>query len=345
MKSSAQLYSRALPWGVRKFTLPLILPMLLSGAMLPQFVGPYQRVSSETIVPANQNVWKEYGLEAGERVNFEKDGKKLVVEVYRLQDSTGALAAWQWLRPADSHPADAKIQELTKLAAVSGSREALALGNHLVILDGYLPTQEEAANIFRSLPHQQSGPLPTLPDHVPDPNLIRGSERYITGPAALALFLPEVNSAAAGFHLGTEVQLASFRQKAGILKLAIFSFPTLDSARDHAAQLSNIPKSIVKRSGPLVAVVFNPGDLNSAESLLSLIHYQAVVTSQDRSDRPPTKKDNWGNFMVNVFILIGILLAFCLVSGLVFGAVRASFRRGGASGEGEEVISLHLNNR
>ncbi len=129
------------------------------------------------------------------------------------------------------------------------------------------------------------------------------------------------------------------------MKLAIFSFPTPDSARDRAAVLSNTPKSIVKRSGPLVAVVFSPADENAAEKLLSLIRYQAVITGQDPSSRPPTKKDNWGNYLVNVFILIGILLTFCLVSGLVFGSLRAVFRRGGASGDGEEMITLHIDNR
>lgn len=94
-----------------------------------------------------------------------------------------------------------------------------------------------------------------------------------------------------------------------------------------------------------MAVVFNPPDQNAAESLLSLIRYQAVVTGQDRSDRPPTKKDNWGNFMVNLFILIGFILGFCLLSGVVFGGMRAIFRRGGESGEGEEMITLHLDNR
>ena len=345
MTSSAQLYSRALPWGVWKFTLPFILPLFLSGAILPQFVGPYRQVSATAFTPENSAVWKEYGLQAAERGSYEIGGKKLDVAAYRMQDSTGALAAWQWQRPANSKPGDVKIQELSKLSAVAGSAEAIALGNHLIIFNGYLPTQEEASNVFRSLPYQQSGPLPTLPDHIPDPNLIPQSERYITGPAALAFFLPEVTSSSAAFHLGTEIQLASFRQKSGELKLAIFSFPTPDSARDRAALLTNIPKSIVKRSGPLVAVVFDPADQNAAESLLSLIRYNAVITGQDRSDHPPTKKDNWGNFLVNAFILIGILLGFCLVSGLVFGSMRAVFRRSGPSGDGDEMISLHLDNR
>ncbi len=127
--------------------------------------------------------------------------------------------------------------------------------------------------------------------------------------------------------------------------MEIFSFPTPDSARDRAGALGNTPNSIVKRTGPLVAVVFSPRDTNAAETLLSLVRFQAVITGQDRADHPPTKKDNWGNFMVNVFILIGMVLLFCLVSGAIFGGMRHLFRRGGESGEGDQMITLHLDNR
>jgi len=345
-KTSAQLYSRALPWGVWKITLPLFLPILLAGAILPEYVGQYRKVSSAPLTLDHQPVWNEYGLQAAEQGTFALNGKKVTVDAYRMQDSTGALAAWQWKRPQDSHPADAKTQELSKLSAVTIAGESIALGNHLLLFEGYQPTADELANVFRSLPHQETGPLPTLPQHLPDANLIPNSERYVTGPAALSLFIPEVSAATAAFHLGTEAQLGSFRSKSGEqVRLAIFSFPTLDSARERAAALSNIPKSIVKKTGPLVAVVLSPTDLNAAEGLLSLVRYQAVITGQDSSSAPPTKRDNWGNFMVNLFLLIGIVLAFCLLSGAFFGGMRALFRRGGESGDGDSMISLHLDNR
>ena len=322
-----------------------LLPLAASCALLPEYVGQYKQVSATPLVVDHRPVWVEYGLEAAEQARYEFTGKTLNVQAYRLQDSTGALAAWQWLRPKGSHPADAKVQELSKLAWLTPTGTAIALGNHLLLFDGYQPGAEELANVFRSLPHQQSGPLPTLPQHLPDAGLVPNSERYVTGPAALALFLPEVNSAAAAFHLGTEAQYASYRAKGGEMRLAVFSFPTLDSARDRAVVLGNIPNSIVKRSGPLVGVVFHPADLNAAERLLSFVRYQAVITGQEQSDHPPTKKDNWGNFMLNLFILIGVVVGFCLLSGFFFGGLRALFRRGGASGDGDAMITLHLDNR
>lgn len=342
--TSAISYPYALLWGVWKSTLLLAIPTLVSAAILPEYVGQYRESSSAPVVLENAAVWSEYGLQASERAEYVLNGKTLVAQAYRLQDSTSALAAWQWKRPANGRAGDAKLLELTKLASVTSTGGAVALGNHLIIVEGYLPTAEEFANMFRSLPHQQSGPLPTLPDHIPDPDLLRNSERYITGPAALALFLPEVSPSTAAFHLGTEIQVANYREQGKNAKMALFSFPTNDAARDHAAALGAISNTVVKRSGPLVAVVFSPPDPNAAERLLSLVRYQAVVTGQEKSDHPKTKKDNVGNFMVNLFILIGIMIVFCLLSGVLFGGMRALFRRGGESGEGDSMITLHIDN-
>ncbi len=346
---------------MRQFALAFFLPGLLAGAILPEYVGTYKKVSTAPITLEHQPVWNEYGLQDSEQAVFELNGKKLNVEAYRMQDSTGALAAWQWKRtagarsinarlsdvkPSDARLAEAKIQDLSKLSSLTTNGLAIALGNHLLILDGYIPTADELANVFRSLPFQQSGPLPTLPDHLPATNLIANSERYVSGPASLQLFSPEISSTTAAFHLGTEGQLATYKTASGEpLRMEIFTFPTPDSARERAADLQKTPNSIVKRTGPLVAVVLNPRDTNAAESLLSLVRFQAVITGQDRADHPPTKKDNWGNFMVNIFILIGIVLAFCLISGALFGGLRHLFRRGGDSSEGEQLITLHLDNR
>jgi len=359
--TSAQVYSPALRLIVRRFALCLFVPGLLAGTILPEYVGTYKKVSTAPLTLDHPAVWNEYGLRASEQAVYELSGAKLHVEAYSMQDSTGALAAWQWKRPADSRaiearlsdvkPSDAKlaqakVQDLSKLTAVTPKGIAIALGNHFLLLDGYIPTADELANVFRSLPGQQSGPLPTLPDHLPAAGLVANSERYISGPASLALFSPEVSSTTAAFHLGSEAQLALFRTASGEeQRMEIFAFPTPDSARDRAGALGNTPNSIVKRTGPLVAVVFAPKDTNAAETLLSLVRFQAVITGQDRADHPPTKKDNWGNFMVNIFILIGMVLLFCLVSGAIFGGMRHLFRRGGESGDSDQMITLHLDNR
>ena len=56
----------------------------------------------------------------------------------------------------------------------------------------------------------------------------------------------------------------------------------------------------------------------------------------------PSHKDNIGNLVINAFILIGILLGFSIVSGLVFGGWRAFRRRGTRGDEADALTTLHL---
>jgi hypothetical protein len=99
---------------------------------------------------------------------------------------------------------------------------------------------------------------------------------------------------------------------------------------------------VAKRTGPLVAIALHPASPNEAERLLSQVKYQAQVTV---NEPPPTLKNNPANLFLNIMILCAILIALCLVSGLVFGGIRHLFRRSGSSGEGDEMISLHLSGR
>ncbi len=313
---------------------------LLSGEILPGNVGPYHKAGSQPLPLQDQAVWTEYGLKDSEQAAYEKAGAPpMAVRAYRLQDATAALAAFEWQRPNNAKPANPTYLELSKLSAEIPAGVVIALGNHLLIFDGYKPTPEEIADVFRSIPRQESGPLPTLPDHLPGGTLQPNSERYSIGPASLAKFNPELTPSQAAFHFGTEIQTGIYDTAAGPMKLAILSFPSPEIARQRTAELEKLPGSVVKRSGPLVAAVFLPRDANAAERLLGQVRYQAAVTT---GQAPLTKKDNAGNLMINIVLLVCVLVAFCVLSGLLFGGFRHMFRRGGSSGDGESMITLHL---
>jgi hypothetical protein len=90
--------------------------------------------------------------------------------------------------------------------------------------------------------------------------------------------------------------------------MVIFNYPTPQIAMLKEADFRGIPGgNVVKRSGPLVAVVLSPPDPDAAERLLSQVKYQASVTLDQWV---PSHKDNIGNLVINAFILIGILLGF-----------------------------------
>ena len=86
----------------------------------------------------------------------------------------------------------------------------------------------------------------------------------------------------------------------------------------------------------------HPNNANAAEALLAKVRYQATVTT---GEKPPSPKDNPANLLLNIFYLIGILIAFCIASGLMFGLIRLLVVRSRASGDDEEILTLHLERR
>jgi hypothetical protein len=333
---------------VSKLLFALLIPAcftsLATSAMLPQFVGTLKQTAVKPLpipLPTDDKaVWDDYGLQDSEQATYENAGQKINVRAYRLQDTTGAVAAFQWLRPQGSTAPNEELAELSPLSAITANGLIIALGNHVLIVDGAKPSPEDLGNVFRSMPRQESGPLPSLPNHVPAGGLIPNSERYITGPGSLAKFEPEVSPSQAAFHLGTEIQTATYKTANGEMRLAIFSMPSPELARIRLAELEKIPGLLTKRSGPLVAAIYQAKDANDAEKLLSQVRFQAAITTSQAPAN--TKKENFGDFLLNLAILIGIVIIFAVVSGLAFGGIRHMRHRGGASGDREAVISLHL---
>jgi hypothetical protein len=218
----------------------------------------------------------------------------------------------------------------------------LVHGNYLLLFPGYNPPLPELDALAQSLKNVDNTALPTLPSYLPSQNLVPLSERYITGPDSLARFDPGIPPSVAAFHLGAEAQIGVFHSPKGPTTLAIFSYPTPQIAMQMAPDFEKIPTAVVKRSGPLVAVVLSSPDPDFTERLLSDVRYQAEITL---SEHVPTRRDNIGNLVVNAFVLIGILLAFSLVSGLMVGGFRAAIHFGRKGPEPETMITLHLERR
>jgi len=317
--------------------LALLLPALSFAGIWPDNFGAFHRTAIQPEALSDRPLWDEYGLRQTEQAQYELEARKFTATAYRMQDSTGAFAAFEWQRPAEAKPS-----ALGKLAVETADTVVVAHGNYLLVFNGYRPAVAEVSGLIQSLPKLEQSPLPVLSTYLPHNQLIRNSERYITGPVGLEKFAPAVQPSVAGFHTGSEVQLGVFRTPGGDLKLAIFSYPTPHIARERAVEFQRISGALVKRLGPLVAVVLSPPDANDAERLLAQVRYEPSITWNERT---PTRRDNIGDLIVNAFELIGILLIFCTVAGLSFGGLRVLMRRGRPAGEAEAVISLHLQDR
>lgn len=320
------------------FLAGLFLALPGHSAILPGVIGSWKLVSTAPLpVQTDRALWDEYGLQDSEQGVYRKGSATLKVNAWRVADSTSSMAAFDYLRPFDGR-SSSQLDELTPEASLTPAGALVALGNYLVRFDGAVPEPDAIANMFRSMARYEHSSLPTFNTFLPV-HKVRNSERYIGGPVALKQFFPGVEPSVAGFHLGAEAVVADYKPD---LKMALFSYPTPSIARDREGALNKIPGAIVKRTGSMVAVILHSSDVNAAENLISQVHYQATVTT---GQKPFTPKDNPGNLMLNIFYLIVILFGFCILSGVLFGVFRMIFRRSGNSGDGEEILALHLEGR
>jgi hypothetical protein len=312
-----------------------LLPAFLNAAVWPDQFGAFTKASSKPVEVAGKNVWNEYGLQETEQAEYSLGAERFTAAAFRFRDPTGALAAFQWQSPAGATPST-----LGKYAVETPQAALVAFHNYLFRFDGRKPQVAEMGPMLGVLPRLDQSPVPSLPGFLPSENLVPGSMRYVIGPASLEAFEPRIQPSLAAFHLGTEAQLARYKTQGGDLALAIFSFPTPDLARECVAEISKLPSAMVKRSGPLVAVILSPSDKDAAERLLARVNYQATISW---SQHVPTRRDNIGDLVLGIFSLAGMLLLFCLVAGLAYGGLRVIRRRYFKRWAFDEaMITLHL---
>jgi len=312
----------------------LLLPALSPGAILPETIGAYHLSKGGPVAVQEKSIWDEYGLKEIQSAKYEHEKDSFDVMAWRLGDTTASMAAFEWQRPAK-----ATVSKLAPMAVETADSVLLVHGNYLFSFHGRKPEAAELAELTRSLKNVDGTPLPVLPTYLPGKDRVANSERYITGPEALAGFYPGLPPSVAAFHFGAEAAAATYKSGKNETRLAVFNYPTHQIAMQREVEFTKVPGAVVKRSGPLVAVVLNPTDPDTAERLLSQIRYQATVTLDEYV---PTKRDNIGNLVVNAFSLIGILLAFALVSGLAVGGFRAFRRRGPKGDEADAILALHI---
>ncbi len=314
----------------------LLLTLPATAQLLPERIGEYHLTAKSPAPTEDRAIWSELGLEDSGKGAYEGPTGPYTLTLYRVQDPTAALAAFDWQRPPD-----AKRGTLAPLTAETPDSLTVGSGNYLLIWHGHKATPEELNAILLTVPRYQHGALPVLPGFLPATGLRANSERYIIGPASLQRFYPEIPPSTAAFHLSAEAETAVFGRDGGV-RLVIFSYPTFGMARQQLAEFEKIPGAVAKRTGPLVAVTVHPSDKDEAERVLSRVRYQAAVTLPEK---PPSPKDNPANLLLNIALLIGILIVFCALSGLAFGGIRQLFRRIGPSDDGESMVSLHLSDR
>jgi hypothetical protein len=325
---------------LRSLILSALVVSAAQAAVWPEALGQYIRQSVTPIQVQEREVWQEYGLEAAEQAEYAAPSLgSFTGSAWRLKDSTAGLAVFQWLSTA----AGRTVDYATFPASETGNSTLLTVGNYVIRFDGGRPEEDVFYEFYANLPRLERAPLPVLPSYLPADGLIPDSKRYILGPAALARFVSGVPPAIAAFSLGAEAQFARYRMPSGEVRLAIFHYPTPQIARLKVEEFRGIAGAVAKRTGSFVAVALPPVDPDDAERLLAQINYQATITW---NEKPPGEKEGLADLLIAIFKLIGLMIAFTVVAGFGFAALRMAKRRLLGEPESEEaMLTLHLDDR
>jgi len=302
-----------------------------AAAILPDYLGRTLKTEVQAAQPKDSALFEEYGFAAGEQARY----GPVQVAAWRFRDSTGAMSAFQSMRSPDAKPS-----KLDRVAAADAGGAILQHGNYVIQFQGRQPTEVELVRIIQGLPMYSDASLPVLSTYLPPDGLISNSERYITGPVALQRFNPGVPPSTAAFHLSAEAQYGRYRGNGGDFGLAIFNYPTPAMARQQAASFQKLQGAMVKRAGPLVAVILNPPNADAAERVIDKVTYEASVTQNETA--PGTEVRSFARAFLSMVTLAGIIIAFCLISGLLFAGSRILSRRFGNKDADEGMITLHI---
>jgi len=293
--------------------------------VFPDRIGPYQKSALQAPGVPDRALYEEYGLETTESANYATvesapAQKHFSATAWRLHDSTDAMALFQSRRPVAATASD-----LTNLAVRTSDGFVFSLGNYVFEFRGGLPEPEDMAGFYNQLPKFENSPLPSLMRTLPASKLVPNSERYLLGPVSLQRFEPAIPPATAAFRMGAEAQSGKYQTDKGLLTLSIFTYPTPSMARDQTLEFQKLPGAMVKRTGPLIAVIVNPPDANAAERLLGLINYQAQVTLNEKV--PGTDLRSFSKDIVSMILLAASLIGFCILAGLAYGGYRVLARK------------------
>jgi hypothetical protein len=124
--------------------------------------------------------------------------------------------------------------------------------------------------------------------------------------------------------MGPEVVFARYRSSNGEAYMTLINYPTPQIAAERLKtfQAAGLPAGpfYFKRSGPLVVAVNGNIPQSEAQSLLASVNYDADVTWNEATKANP--RDNIGNLIVGIFMLIGVILVVALIFGFAFGGIR-----------------------
>jgi uncharacterized protein DUF6599 len=288
--------------------------------------------------PAFSPLLKEYGFREMEQATYTRpDSRVLKLKAARFADASGAFGAFSFYRQPEMPKEDIGDQ-----AASDNNRVLFRRGN--IVVDAVFDrvTAMSAAELrdlaaSLPLPAGSAGDLPPVLAYLPKQARRADSIRYFMGAVGLSDVSSPIAPQVVDFAKGAEVAMAQYSTSAGSqadATLMVISYPTPQIAAEraqaidaalHTTSRAEDPASRVKRSGPLVVLVSGQISNSDAKSLLDQVNYDADITWNQNTFF--SKRDNIGNLLVGVILLVALLIGFSLVAGLLFGGFRLLMKR------------------
>jgi len=280
---------------------------------------------------------KEYGFREMEQATYTRSDRVMKVKAARFADASGAFGAFSFYKQPEM-----AAENIGDQGASANGRVLFVRGN--IVVDAVLDrvtamSAAELRDLAASLPLPAGSArnLPPVLSYLPKQARRANSVRYFMGPVGLGDVSTPVAPEMVDFGKGAEVAMAQYATSAGSqadATLMVISYPTpqiaaerakaMDAALHTTSQAEN-PDRRVKRSGPLVALVSGQVSNSDAKSLLDQVNYDADITWNQNTFF--SKRDNIGNLLVGVILLVAILMGFALVAGLLFGGFRVLIKR------------------
>jgi hypothetical protein len=280
---------------------------------------------------------KEYGLEAGEESGYTHGPDKLFVQLYRMKDPSGAYGEYTFLRKDDTHAEPVKIGDN---AVISGDRALIQYGNFVFDVRG--DAVKSAATDLSALvaavaPRADHGPLPNLPQRLPEKGRVEHTDLYVLGPKVLGDSLPVLPFDWLGFSDDAEAVLARYRVRGDEFTFLLVDYPTPQVASRKLKELQEkynanaaspkdgLPQIFAARQLTTLAIAVGARDKTEAGVLLNQIHADAEVTWNEPSFS--VTEPSMVAMVVGAFIGTGIICVFAMISSLAFGGARLLIKR------------------
>jgi hypothetical protein len=326
---------------------PIASPPISSEPLLPQSFAGWSQTAPPTSVSnaTDAATLHEYGLAQSAAAIYASGEQHLTVRAFRFADATGAYGAFTFFRQPGM-----RIESVGHEGASLGDHFLFWTGNTVVDATFAHPFAEEKpalTALAAQIPQigGAAGIPPTLPRYLPTAQLDASTVKYAIGPAAYARTGGHVPATAIDFSQDAEVVTAQYGAQG---TLTLISYPTPQIAGAHLKAFDALAKSSgfsTRRAGPIVAIVTGSSSPQSAQKLLSAVHFTDYVTINHPEGYVPEGAKLY-RLLVGITVLVVVLMCAALLLGLFLGGGRALVRklRGKpvSTVSEEEFISLHL---